>query len=210
VSAIAANKTTVRNFFDTVVNQRQVNQLPNFVAEDGTCGGSSFRDMAVDPDPTLQAMGAGRVVPPATGAAGAPIAGGAPEATAAKSSSPPIAGAAAAPSTGNPDVDSFRDFTEHVLQAFPDMKVEIKSIVAEGDQVVVRWTATGTHRGTFLGTPATGRTVPMTNVDIFTLKDGKIVGVVSHPDSAGVLHALGHLPDTPLARSLGLGVRSQP
>src|SRR5262249_31585975 len=105
--------------------------------------------------------------------------------------------------------DTFRDFTEHVLQAFPDLKVNIDSIVAEGDQVVVRWTATGTHQNEFLGTPPTGRKVPMTTVDIFTLKNGKIVGVQSHPDTGGVLHALGHLRETPLARTLGLGVRGQ-
>jgi len=168
------NKEIIRNFFETVVNNRNIGALPQFVAADGTCGGKVFREMAVDPDPTrIAARGVERLVP------------------------------SLGPSTEPSDVADFRDFTAHVLQAFPDMKVNIQSIIAEGDTVVVRWTATGTHRGELLGTRATGRVVPMTNVDIFTLKDGKIVSVQSHPDATGVLQALGHLPSTPLVQALG-------
>jgi hypothetical protein len=42
----------------------------------------------------------------------------------------------------------------------------------------------------------------MTNTDTFTIQDGKIVKLVAQPDSASVLRALGHLPDTPVARLL--------
>jgi steroid delta-isomerase-like uncharacterized protein len=108
------------------------------------------------------------------------------------------------------NVAAWRDFTEHVLQAFPDMTVEIESMVAEDDVVAVRWKARGTHAGEFLGTPATGRVVPMSNVDHFTIRDGRIAAVVSNPDAAGVLHALGHLPSTPLARALGMPGDSEP
>ncbi len=178
----AANKQLIQNFFETVVNKRNVGALPKFVAEDGTCGGKAFEAMVVDPDPTrVAALGRERLVPARS------------RATAGASS----------------NIQTFQDFTQHVLQAFPDMQVTIKSMIAEGDQVVVKWTASGTQKGEFLGTPPTGRTVPMTNVDIFTVKNGKIVGVQAHPDGAGVLHALGHLPETPVAAALGLGVRAQ-
>jgi len=167
------NKEIIRNFFETVVNNRNTGALPQFVADDGTCGGKVFREMVVDPDPTRRAVrGIDRLVP------------------------------AVGLESDQSNVAAFRDFTVHVLQAFPDLKVNIQSIIAEGDEVVVRWTASGTHRGEFLGTRATGRTVPITNVDIFTLKDGKIVSVQSHPDAAGVLEALGHLPSTPIVQAL--------
>ncbi len=180
----AKNKQVIQEFFKTVVNQRNVDALRNFVAADGTCGGKAFREMVVDPDPTrVRALGRERLVP-AT-----------------------VPGATARGAAGN--VNTFADFTRHVLDAFPDMKVQIQSMIAEGDKVVVHWTSSGTHKGEFLGTPATGRTVPMNSVDTFTLKDGKIVGVQAHPDSAGVLHALGHLPETPVAAALGLGRRAQ-
>ena len=177
---VTGNKQIVQQFFDTVVNQRNVDALSQFVREDGTCGGATFQQMVVDPSPIrIGVSGTDRIVPKTER-------GGERD-----------------------DVAAFSDFTAHVLEAFPDLQVKIESMIAEGDQVAVRWTATGTHRGEFLGTPATGRTVPMTNVDIFTLEDGKIVGVDAHPDSAGVLHALGHLPDTPLAATLAAGVREQ-
>lgn len=176
----AENKTLIKNFFQTVVNQKKVADLPNFVAADGTCGGKAFQEMVVDPAPEIvAALGRERLV-----------------------------AAPNRPGASN-NVQGFQEFTQHVLQAFPDMHVQIQSMVAEGDQVVVHWTATGTHTGEFLGTRATGRTVPMSSVDTFTIKNGKIVGVQAHPDSAGVLFALGHLPETPLASALGLGVRLQ-
>ena len=48
--------------------------------------------------------------------------------------------------------------------AFPDLKYTIEDIIAEGDKVVVRWTAKGTHKGELLGMPATGKHVAITGV----------------------------------------------
>src|SRR5438309_1132814 len=45
------------------------------------------------------------------------------------------------------------------LAAFPDLRVVIEATLAQGEQVVVRWTATGTHTGAGLGFPATGAAV---------------------------------------------------
>lgn len=45
------------------------------------------------------------------------------------------------------------------LQAFPDLKIEVLGTLADGDEVAVRWSATGTHGGDGLGVPATGRRV---------------------------------------------------
>jgi predicted ester cyclase len=41
------------------------------------------------------------------------------------------------------------------LPAFPDLRIAVEGTVAEGDEVVVRWSATGTHLGDGLGFPAT-------------------------------------------------------
>lgn len=43
------------------------------------------------------------------------------------------------------------------LAAFPDLRVEVEATIQQGDQVVVRWTAAGTHTGDGLGFPATGQ-----------------------------------------------------
>src|ERR1700748_2115416 len=56
-----------------------------------------------------------------------------------------------------------REFKERahavLLSAFPDIKITVEGTVAEGDVVVARWSARGTHLGDGLGFPATGRSV---------------------------------------------------
>jgi predicted ester cyclase len=47
-------------------------------------------------------------------------------------------------------------------------------VVAEGDRVVLRWTARGTHRGAFLGVPPSGAAVRFTGIDIVRIADGRI------------------------------------
>jgi predicted ester cyclase len=46
--------------------------------------------------------------------------------------------------------------------AFPDLKITIDALIAEGDKVCARATTRGTHEGTLFGIPATGKAVTMT------------------------------------------------
>ncbi len=57
--------------------------------------------------------------------------------------------------------------------AFPDMKVEIHDQIAEGDKVTTRKTIRGTHLGTLMGIPATGRQVSIDVIDIVRISNGK-------------------------------------
>jgi predicted ester cyclase len=56
-------------------------------------------------------------------------------------------------------VDEFLRARSYLLDAFPDFRVTVDAIIADGDQVVVRWSATGTHRGQLLDVPPTGKAV---------------------------------------------------
>jgi predicted ester cyclase len=58
---------------------------------------------------------------------------------------------------------------------FPDLTLRCDDIVASGDKVAVRWTATGTHKGDQLGIPATQRQVTLTGIDIVRIADSRIV-----------------------------------
>ena len=49
-----------------------------------------------------------------------------------------------------------RQHYDTYIVAFPDTKIAIDGMVAEGDKVSVRWTATGTHRGELAGIAPTG------------------------------------------------------
>jgi steroid delta-isomerase-like uncharacterized protein len=78
-----------------------------------------------------------------------------------------------------------------LFEAFPDVRVSIDSIGAEGDRVWVRITMQGTHHGPFMGTPPTGRTFAATTVNELRLENGKIVEEWGVTDTLAMLQQLG-------------------
>jgi steroid delta-isomerase-like uncharacterized protein len=60
------------------------------------------------------------------------------------------------------------------LSAFPDLVVEIEASISRGDDVVVRWTAAGTHTGDGLGFPPTRERVSFRGITWARVRDGKI------------------------------------
>ena len=78
--------------------------------------------------------------------------------------------------------------------AFPDIHWVLEEMVAEGDMVVSRFTWTGTHRGEFLGIPATGKAVNGKGVVIDRVKDGMMAESRILMDSLGLMQQLGVVP----------------
>ena len=78
--------------------------------------------------------------------------------------------------------------------AFPDIHWVVEEMVAEGDKVVTRFTWTGTHRGSFLGIPATGKSVSVKGVVIDQLAGGKMSASQMLMDSLGMMQQLGVIP----------------
>jgi len=66
--------------------------------------------------------------------------------------------------------------------------------LAEGDLVATHWSYIATNTGLFLGRPATGKQVTDTGIDVFRIKDGKIVEMWVVQDSLGLMQQLGVLP----------------
>jgi steroid delta-isomerase-like uncharacterized protein len=81
--------------------------------------------------------------------------------------------------------------------AFPDLHVEIKDLIAERDKVVSRNTVTGTHRGEFMGVPATGRHVRYDEIFIVRFAAGRVVETWGVVDMASLLRQLGVLAGPP-------------
>lgn len=79
---------------------------------------------------------------------------------------------------------------EHFL-TFPDLHLTIEDMIAEGDKVVTRWTARGTHQGEAMGRPPTGNEVTWTGINITRLVDGKLVEDWEELDTLGLMHQLG-------------------
>lgn len=75
--------------------------------------------------------------------------------------------------------------------AIPDFTVTVDEQIAEGDKVVTRWTATGTHLGVLFGLAPTGRAITMKGIDIERIVDNQIAEVRSMWDTFGVLRQLG-------------------
>jgi steroid delta-isomerase-like uncharacterized protein len=78
--------------------------------------------------------------------------------------------------------------------AFPDDHHTIEDLVAEGDKVVVRLAHTGTHQGSFLGLPPTGKHISQTSIHIFRFVDGQLVEAWANRDDLGLLQQLGAIP----------------
>jgi steroid delta-isomerase-like uncharacterized protein len=90
-----------------------------------------------------------------------------------------------------------REFIERYRAIFPDVHVELGNLIAEGDLVAGTWVVTGTHQGTLLGIPATGRKVSVSGIGIDRVRDGQIVESWASWDGIGLLVQLGALPSGP-------------
>ena len=78
--------------------------------------------------------------------------------------------------------------------SFPDFHVTSEDIIAEGDKVVSRWTASGTHKGELFGIPPTGKKATWKGISIYRFADGKIVEAWGDADFLGLLQQLGVMP----------------
>jgi steroid delta-isomerase-like uncharacterized protein len=81
-----------------------------------------------------------------------------------------------------------------VRAAFPDVRVVIDAQVVEGDMVVSRWTAHGTHEGAFMGASATHKYMEQTGITMLRVENGKIVEGWTRADDLRLLQQLGLLP----------------
>ena len=83
-----------------------------------------------------------------------------------------------------------QSMSRHV-RAFPDLRINIEDIVAEGTKVGIWYVAHGTHRGEFEGIPPGGSQVQWFGFDLFSIEDGKILNARFVSDHLGLLTQLG-------------------
>ena len=74
-----------------------------------------------------------------------------------------------------PTRDGVKMLFRYLRGAFPDLRVQISEQIGESERVVTRKTFQGTHRGEFMGVPATGNPVSFEVIDILTIQAGRIV-----------------------------------
>jgi steroid delta-isomerase-like uncharacterized protein len=95
-----------------------------------------------------------------------------------------------------------RRFLSTYLSAFPDMRVAVEDVIAEGEKVVTRWTIRGTHQGEIeeFG-PPTGRQVEIKGITIHRIEGGKIAEEWERYDNLGVMQQLGAISEVGQAGS---------
>lgn len=87
--------------------------------------------------------------------------------------------------------DGQRQAITALLAAFPDLRVVVEAVVAEGASVAVRCTWPGTQQGPFRGIAATGRRVSFLAIGILRLREGRIAEAWLSEDDLGLLRQLG-------------------
>jgi steroid delta-isomerase-like uncharacterized protein len=92
--------------------------------------------------------------------------------------------------------------------AFPDVKITVDDVIAQGDKVALRWHAEGTHRGELEGMAPTGVRATVTGIFIDQWKDGKIVESWGQWDNLGLARQLGAAPpEGSMGEKLGIAVQ---
>ena len=87
--------------------------------------------------------------------------------------------------------DGFKGFFTEMRTAFPDLHVEVETLVADDDQVAFAYTLTGTHNGPFQGNDPTGKSIKVRGVQISKFTDGKMTERWGSTDEAGIMTQLG-------------------
>ncbi len=87
-----------------------------------------------------------------------------------------------------------RDFIAGVVSAFPDIQLRVEQLIVQDDLVAVRLFLRGSHRGTFLGVPASGREVAFESMEVFRLAGGKIAEQWVVLNALGLFQQIGAIP----------------
>lgn len=93
------------------------------------------------------------------------------------------------------DNAGFKQGMASLFAAFPDLDTVIKDLVIDSQTgtVAVRWSAAGTHRGEYLGTPPSGRLIRFKGIEIIRIRDERIIERWGEWDGIDLLVQLGRI-----------------
>jgi steroid delta-isomerase-like uncharacterized protein len=92
-------------------------------------------------------------------------------------------------------IDAVKGFVAAYRAAFPDAVSTVEDQVAEGDRVVTRWRARGTHAGPLGELAATGRAFDVGGITIERFTSGRIAEIWVARDELGLMRQLGAMPE---------------
>ena len=89
--------------------------------------------------------------------------------------------------------EGYKQFFAALRSGFPDVQFTLDHELAEGAYVVARWTACGTHLGSFAGIPPTGKQAAVTGTTMYRIVGGKVAECWTNADDLGLLRQIGAL-----------------
>jgi steroid delta-isomerase-like uncharacterized protein len=93
-----------------------------------------------------------------------------------------------------PGLEGYEEGVHMLRYAFPDLQLTIEDIIAEEEQVAVRYTMRGTQQGELRGMPPTGKAIEFTGMVMARFKGGKVVERAGNQDEVTMLKQLGAIP----------------
>ncbi|WP_373741361.1 ester cyclase [Neisseria sp.] len=91
--------------------------------------------------------------------------------------------------------EGFLALIRFMREGFPDIRWKLEETVAETDKIAVRWTCSGTHQGTFMGVPPTGKRFSVGVMNFYDFNsEGKIIRDTAAEGMIGIFRAIGLLP----------------
>jgi steroid delta-isomerase-like uncharacterized protein len=91
-------------------------------------------------------------------------------------------------------LEGFKRLVSMYRNAFPDLHIPIEDLLGEGDRVVTRWTARGTHQGELMGNAPTGNQLTVTGILIDRVSGGKIEEEWVDYDTFKLMQQIGAVP----------------
>lgn len=90
--------------------------------------------------------------------------------------------------------DGWKAFVQGFYTGFPDLRMEVQEVIETVDRAVLRVTYHGTHNGEFQGVPATGKSVAMTGIGIFEIRNGRAVENWAEINVIELMQQIGAIP----------------
>jgi steroid delta-isomerase-like uncharacterized protein len=86
---------------------------------------------------------------------------------------------------------AFKEIARGLYEAIPDVRMSVDEVLVEGDRVALRLTVEGTHTGSGMGIPPTGKRFRIGGIALGRYRDGKLVEGWNSFDNLGFLQQLG-------------------
>jgi steroid delta-isomerase-like uncharacterized protein len=101
--------------------------------------------------------------------------------------------------------EGVRQFIVMLRAAFPDLQVTVEDVLAEGDKVVQRWSARGSHQGELMGLAPSGKRISVAGITISHFEGGKVAEEWELYDTMGMMQQLGAIPSSTEQQEAAVG-----